>query len=107
MAGQNIQAYVRDHWLGLLHGLGVEIIPMARLAGTDADTVYFEHTASNAPFECREVETLVLSLGHDSDTRLERDLHEFEGEIIPIGDCAAPRTAEEAVLEGLEAGMRV
>jgi NADPH-dependent 2,4-dienoyl-CoA reductase/sulfur reductase-like enzyme len=107
MAGQNLQGYVRDHWLGVVHSLGVEIIPMARLAGVDSDTVYFEHVASNAPFECRDAETLVLAMGHDSDTSIENCLTEYKGEIIPIGDCAAPRTAEEAVLDGLNAGLRV
>ncbi|MFO0997024.1 MAG: FAD-dependent oxidoreductase [Alphaproteobacteria bacterium] len=107
MAGQNLQGYVRDHWLGVVHGLGVEIIPMARLAGVDSDTVYFEHVSSNTPFECREVETLVLAMGHDSETSLEESLADYTGEILTIGDCAAPRTAEEAVLDGLNAGLRV
>ena len=30
-AGQMIQQYVRDTWLGALHELGIEVIPMARL----------------------------------------------------------------------------
>jgi hypothetical protein len=107
MAGQNLQSYVRDHWLGVVHSLGVEVVPMARLAGVDADTVYFEHVASNAPFECRDVETLVLAMGHDAETNLEDSLSDYAGEIIPIGDCAAPRTAEEAVLDGLNAGLRI
>ena len=106
-AGQNIQAYVRDHWLGVLHGLGVELVPMARLAGVDEDTVYFEHVSTNAVFEARDVETLVHSLGHDSDTALESELAAAGIEHYLAGDCQAPRTAEEAVLEGLKAGLAV
>lgn len=107
MAGQNIQSYVRDTWLGVLHGLGVEIIPMARLAGIDSETAYFEHAASDAPFEVSGVETLVVSLGHDASSELEAALIDYRGQVIVAGDCASPRTAEEAVLEGLQAGLSV
>ena len=104
MPGQTIQQYVRDRWLGELHKLGVEITPLARLYGADGDTAYFEHTTSGEPIVCEGVETLVLALGHQADDDLEQALADFEGETIPIGDCLAPRTAEEAVLEGLRAG---
>ncbi len=104
MPGQTIQQYVRDRWLGELHKLGVEITPLARLYGADGDTAYFEHTTSGEPIVCEGVETLVLALGHQADNDLEQALADFEGETIPIGDCLAPRTAEEAVLEGLRAG---
>ena len=49
MPGQSLQQYVRDHWLGTIHKLGVEVIPMVRLYGADADTVYFQHTANDEP----------------------------------------------------------
>ena len=38
---------------------------------------------------------------------LEVALSDWPGEIHIIGDCLAPRTAEEAVLEGLRAGVAV
>ena len=38
--GQRIQSYVRDHWAGVLHELGVEVIPYAELYGVDGKTVY-------------------------------------------------------------------
>ena len=106
-AGQMIQQYVRDTWLGKLHELGVEIIPMVRLYGADRDSAYFEHATSNQPVVCEEMETLVLALGHAPQDALEASLEGFDGEVIPIGDCLAPRTAEEAVLEGLKAGMSI
>ncbi|MFQ6024805.1 MAG: FAD-dependent oxidoreductase [Acidiferrobacterales bacterium] len=104
MPGYRIQQYVRDHWLGALHKLGVEIIPMVRLAGVDSDTAYFQHTISEEPILCENTDTLVLALGHASVDRLEQDLEGSTFEVIPIGDCLSPRTAEEAVLEGLKAG---
>jgi NADPH-dependent 2,4-dienoyl-CoA reductase/sulfur reductase-like enzyme len=107
MAGETIQQYVRDPWLGVMHKLGVEIIPLVRLFGVDSDTVYFQHTTSGEPLLCEDVDTLVVSLGHEAVDELEAQLGDYPGQVIPVGDCLCPRTAEEAVLEGLEAGVAV
>ena len=106
-AGQMIPQYVRDRWLGDLHRLGVEVIPYARLYGADGDTVYLQHTTSGEPILCEGVDTLVTAQGHQSDTGLETDLAGWGGEVHIVGDCLAPRTAEEAVLEGLRAGAAI
>ena len=105
--GQTIQQYVRDQWLGELHRLGVEIIPLARLYGVDGDAAYFQHATSGEAIVLEDVETVVAALGHASETGLEESLEGYTGVVIPIGDCLAPRTAEEAVLEGLKAGVAV
>ena len=107
MPGQTIEGYVRDQWMGELHRLGVEIIPYVRLFGADADSVYLQHVTSGEAVVCEEVDTLVLALGHRSVNRLEEELADWEGEVFPIGDCRAPRTAEEAVLEGLEVATSI
>ena len=105
MAGQNLQAMVRDHWAGVLHGLGVEVLTYLRIARVDGRAVGFEHVISRAPVPLAEVDTLVLSLGHIQDAPLERELAGWGGELHMIGDCLTPRTAEEAVLEGLKVGV--
>jgi 2,4-dienoyl-CoA reductase-like NADH-dependent reductase (Old Yellow Enzyme family) len=107
MPGQVIQQYVRDQWLGTLHKLGVEIIPMVRAVGADADTGYFEHTTSGQPVLCEGMETMIANLARESDSDLETALENYDGEIVAIGDCVAPRTAEEAVLEGLRAAVKL
>ncbi len=56
---------------------------------------------------CEEVDTLVLALGHESAAELERELEDYDGELHLVGDCLAPRTAEEAVLEGLKVANAV
>ena len=106
-AGQTIQQYVRDQMLGNLYRAGVEIIPLARLYGVDSDTVYFQHTTSGEPLLCPDTDTLVLALGHVAATELERHLEDYSGRVIAIGDCLCPRTAEEAVFDGLKAGVAV
>ena len=106
-AGQMIPQYARDKWLGDLHRLGVEVLPYMRLHGADGDTVYLQHITSGEPVLCEGVDTLVTAHGHQSATGLEQDLAGWDGEFHLIGDCLAPRTVEEAVLEGLRAGVAV
>jgi NADPH-dependent 2,4-dienoyl-CoA reductase/sulfur reductase-like enzyme len=60
--GQTIMPYIRDHWAGIIHALGVEVVTSARLHGVDADTVYMQHAASGAPILLEGVDTLVLGL---------------------------------------------
>ncbi|MSP82901.1 MAG: FAD-binding protein [Alphaproteobacteria bacterium] len=105
MAGQTIQMYVRDHWIGVLHKLGVEITPYVRVAGVEKEAVILQHVISGEAIVCEGVDTLVTSLGHEPDITLETELAGWGGEIHLIGDCLAPRTAEEAVLEGLKVGV--
>ena len=107
VAGESIPRYMRDLWLGDMHRLGVTLVPMVRLFGVDEDTAYFQHMASGEPVLCEGVDTLVLSQGHESVLTLEQELDGWSGEVHLAGDCLAPRTAEEAVLEGLEAGEAV
>jgi 2,4-dienoyl-CoA reductase-like NADH-dependent reductase (Old Yellow Enzyme family) len=102
-AGQRLPWYVRDSWNGILHKLGVQVIPYARLYGADGNTVYFQHATSAEPIILEGVDTLVTSYGHDRVGELEAELEGWGGEVQVIGDCATPRTAEEAVLEGLKA----
>ena len=101
MAAQNLQLYLRTWWTGAIHRLGVQVITHARLFGADDDTVYFYHNASGEPIECDGVDTLVLAQGHTPVTELERALSECDVEIHLVGDCRSPRSAEEAVYEGL------
>ncbi len=102
MAGQALPFYVRDEMVARLHRAGVEIVPYARLYGTDSETVYFHHASSSEPIVIESIETLILSQGHESVRTLRDDLKDTEVPIHVIGDALAPRTAEEAVLDGFK-----
>jgi 2,4-dienoyl-CoA reductase-like NADH-dependent reductase (Old Yellow Enzyme family)/thioredoxin reductase len=106
-AGQSLQMYLRDHWAAKLHRLGVEIIPYARLYGVDADTAYFMHSVSGEAILCADVDTTVLALGHAPETGLETMLAGLDLQVEMAGDCLSPRSAEEAVYEGMMAGRTV
>ncbi len=107
VAGESIQGIVRDHWIGELHKLNVEIIPYARFAGADSDTAYFQHMTSGEPIICEAVDTIVTCFAPKSENLLLSELGEFGGEVLVIGDAVAPRTVEEAVLEGFRAANNV
>jgi len=107
MAGQNLQKYLRWHWSGELHKLGVEVIPYARFFGADEDTAYFQHTTSGEAIICDNMDTLVIAQGHQSETKLEQELTAMDVDIHLAGDCLSPRSAEEAVYEGLMAARNI
>jgi hypothetical protein len=105
--GEVLPLYVRDDIAARLHGLGVDVRPYARFFGTAGDTVYLQHTASGAAIEISGIDTVVLCLGHRPVDDLLDSLGRMGIETHMAGDCLAPRTAEEAVFEGLKAGCAV
>jgi 2,4-dienoyl-CoA reductase-like NADH-dependent reductase (Old Yellow Enzyme family) len=106
-AGFNLQSYMRDQWIGTIHKLGIEVIPYARLFGVDESSVYFQHVLSGEAIICEDVDTLVLALGHSPVNTLEAELKKMPLDYHMIGDCLSPRSAEEAVYEGMLAGLNV
>lgn len=100
--GEQLPLYVRDNIAAELHRIGVRVTPYARLYGGDGGTVYMQHTASEQPILFEDVETLVLCLGHEPVDPLSDMIRGLVPEVHVIGDSLAPRTAEEAVYEGLK-----
>ncbi|OED49002.1 hypothetical protein AB838_08545 [Rhodobacteraceae bacterium (ex Bugula neritina AB1)] len=99
-AGELLQPYVRYALAGRMHEAGVSVVPYMRVFGADEDTAYFQHVVTGAPQMIEEMDTLVMAWGNDPvtdlvDSGLTCPVHR-------IGDCLSPRTAEEAVLEGLK-----
>ena len=103
--GEGIHFITRDTWIGKLHELGVTMIPFARLFGADGDSVYLQHTVSQQPMVLEEVDTVVTVQANRRSAALADALGaQSDIETHLIGDCLSPRTAEEAVLEGLKVG---
>ncbi|MCB1433016.1 MAG: oxidoreductase, partial [Alphaproteobacteria bacterium] len=106
-AAANIQTYVRFEIIARLHRLGVEVLPWLRLYGADGRTAYFIHTPSREAVVMEDVDTIVLHAPNMPDDSLSPALEEMRIPYHLAGDCLAPRTAEEAVYEGLKAGLLV
>jgi hypothetical protein len=106
-AGENLPWYVRDDQAATLHTLGVQVLPYMRLYGCDQHSVYLQHIASGAATVLEPIDTLVLCTGHRAVTDLTDTLEDLAIDVHIIGDGAAPRTAEEAVFEGLKVGAQI
>ncbi|MDW6024732.1 FAD-dependent oxidoreductase [Mesorhizobium sp. BAC0120] len=107
MPGQTIPLYVRDQSNAELRRLGVRIIPYARLYGYDDATVYLQDTVNDDPIILDEVDAVVLCTGHRSVSELADSLEDYPGEVHVIGDSLAPRTAEEAIYDGLRVAAAI
>ncbi len=107
VAGEHIQGIVRDIWNGELHRLGVAVVPYTDLFGADGTTAYLKHTITGEPVILEGIDTIVTSHAYAPVNELQSALSVFGGTVISIGDCLSPRTAEEAVLEGLRAGCAI
>jgi hypothetical protein len=105
--GESLPFYVRDASVASLHKLGVSVLPYMRLYGSDSDTVYLQHVTSGEAVVIDSVDTLVLCTGHQSVTDLADSLDDLSLDVRIIGDAASPRTAEEAVFEGLRVATEI
>jgi 2,4-dienoyl-CoA reductase-like NADH-dependent reductase (Old Yellow Enzyme family) len=106
-AGQTLQQYVRDVMLKRVVALGVDVVPLVRLYGADDDTVYLQHVLTGEPVLVEGVAGLVLAQGHEPVDALGSTLVDEGWDVHLVGDCLAPRTVEEAVLEGLQVGSEL
>ena len=106
-ASANIQTYVRFEQVARLHRLGVEVHPWLRLYGGDGRTAYFIHTPSREAVVMEDVDTLVLNVPNLQEDGLVADLEALGIPYQLAGDALSPRTAEEAVYEGMLAGIAV
>jgi 2,4-dienoyl-CoA reductase-like NADH-dependent reductase (Old Yellow Enzyme family)/thioredoxin reductase len=103
-AGESLQQYVRDAHLAALARERITVVPLVRLFGVDDDSVYLQHVLTEEPVIIEGVSGVVLACGHASESGLLSDLENNGFACVGVGDCMAPRTVEEAVLEGLVAG---
>jgi hypothetical protein len=103
----SIQNYVRDAAIARLHEAGVEMLPFMRLYGTEGDTVFFVHTGAQKPVELAGVDTLVVVGPNRPRDELAAACRRLGISHHIVGDALSPRTAEEAVFEGLEAAAAI
>jgi len=106
-AGETLPLYVRDDAAGTLHKLGVKVLPYMRLYGSDSDSVYLQHITSGEAVVIDKVDTLVLCTGHTPVDELSDALEGMDLEVHIIGDAASPRTAEEAIYDGLSVAAEI
>ena len=107
MPGERIQYMVREYSIGELHRLGVEMLPYMRFYGADQDTVYLQHILNGEAEIISDVDTVVLAHAYTQNSALAEQVEASGWNCVRVGDCLSPRTAEEAVLEGLRAATSI
>jgi hypothetical protein len=110
--GESIPAIVRDQWVGELESLNVELTCYARFFGAQGRTAFFQHTINGEAIICEDVDAIVSCYPPQSNNDCDwmSDLitpDNLSLQIKKIGDALAPRTVEEAVLEGVKAAWSI
>ncbi len=106
-AGEHLQQYVRDASLAALHRAKITVIPLVRPYGVDDDTIYLQHVLTDEPVIIGGISAIVLACGHQPLSALLISLEELGIPAVGVGDCRAPRTVEEAVLDGLVVASQI
>ena len=106
-AGESLQQYVRDRLLAAMSRQRITVLPLVRPYGVDDDTVYLQHVLTEDPVLVEGAAGLVLACGSSPAGELLETLDSAGVPAVGIGDCLAPRTVEEAVLEGLVAASGI
>jgi 2,4-dienoyl-CoA reductase-like NADH-dependent reductase (Old Yellow Enzyme family) len=102
-AAAAIQNYMRDAAIARLFKLGVKTLPFMRLYGVEGRSAYLIHTAAQEPVIIDNLDTVVTVYPGMPETALADAARRLCAEVQLIGDALSPRTAEEAVYEGMVA----
>ena len=78
---------------------------MLRLYGAEARAAFFVHTPSQESLVLEDVDTIIINYPGEPENGLLATLAERGIAFHLVGDALAPRTAEEAVFEGLKAAV--
>ena len=105
--GVAIQNYVRDAAIARLFKLGVRQLPFMRLYGVDGRTAYLLHTSAQEVLECHDLDAVVTIYPGTPNVELEATARGLCEQVHVIGDALSPRTAEEAVYEGMKVAREI
>lgn len=103
--GAAIHQYQRNLYLDRLDRAGVELVHHVRVTGVREGAVEMRNVFSNREVVLEGVDTLVLSEGRSAGGELYERLVNAGLEVLRAGDVLSPRSFEEAIREGTEAGL--
>lgn len=105
-AGFSLQQYVRDMMVTQITLKNVKVRPQYKLSKIEPSAAIFENIYTGKILK-KEMDTLVLAIGHIQDKKLFDELKGRVKNLHRIGDCLLPRTVEEGILEGFELSLRL
>lgn len=105
--GETLPLYVRDELTATAQRLGIKLLSNARLYGYDNGTVYLQHNTSAEALELEGIDTIIACDGQIALDELGDAIEDLGMTLHRIGDCNTPRTAEEAMYEGLKVAAMI
>ena len=105
--GETLPLYVRDELTATAQRLGIKLLPNARLYGYDNGTVYLQHNTSAEALELEGIDTIIACDGQIALDELGDVIEDLGMVLHRIGDCNTPRTAEEAMYEGMKVAAMI
>ena len=78
-----------------------------RLYGVDGRTAYLLHTSAQEVLECDDLDAVVTIYPGTPNVELEATVRGLCEQVHVIGDALSPRTAEEAVYEGMKVAREI
>ena len=104
--GEWVHQYQRNMYLARLDEAGVELVHHLRLTGWDGIAAQFRNVFSERPVELTGIDTLVINEGRSSaGGDLFEQLEDAGLDVVRVGDALGPRSFEEAIREGTDAGL--
>jgi 2,4-dienoyl-CoA reductase-like NADH-dependent reductase (Old Yellow Enzyme family) len=104
--GEGVHQYQRNMYLGRLDEAGVELVHHLRLTGWNGSVATFQNVFSDRVVELDGIDTLVVNEGRSAQGgELFEQLEDAGVDVVRVGDALGPRSFEEAIREGTDAGL--
>jgi len=104
--GEWVHQYQRNMFLARLDDAGVELVHHLRPTGWDGTTATFRNVFSDRVVELDGIDTLVVNEGRCAQGgELFGQLQDAGVDVVRVGDAQGPRSFEEAIREGTDAGL--
>jgi len=103
--GEALHQYLRNVFLERLYRKGVVMTPHHRLVEVLPQGAILRNIFTNDLVHVEDIDTVVLALGRVAALDLYNGLRNSDLVLHQIGDCLAPRTMEEATLEGMQVAL--
>src|SRR4051794_21955025 len=104
--GEAVHQYQRNLYLARLDDAGVELVHHLRLLGVEGGRAQLENVFSLRRVELDGFDTAVVHEGRSAaGGELFEELSDVGMNVVRVGDALGPRSFEEAIREGTEAGL--
>ncbi|NYF24377.1 FAD-dependent oxidoreductase [Sporosarcina sp. JAI121] len=105
--GEEIHQYLRNEYMKKLYQLNITMKAHHDFGGIINGNVVVRNLFTHKREEMENHKIIVLSVGRVPNTELYEEIKNLAPTVSQIGDCLAPRTIEEATLEGLLAAVNI